>query len=107
MAKIFAGRKDVSVTDRSMIWNSDLVETIEMDNLMLQATASIVSANNREESRGAHAREDFADRDDAEWMKHTAIWVDDDGKTKIDYRPVHLRTLTNEVEVVAPKARVY
>ena len=107
MAKIFAGRKDVSVTDRSMIWNSDLVETIEMDNLMLQATASIVSANNREESRGAHAREDFPDRDDAEWMKHTAIWVDDDGKTKIDYRPVHLRTLTNEVEVVAPKARVY
>jgi succinate dehydrogenase / fumarate reductase flavoprotein subunit len=107
MAQIFASRKDVSVTDRSMIWNSDLVETIEMDNLMLQATASIVSAENRKESRGAHAREDFPSRDDKEWMKHTVIWVDDNGKTKIDYRPVHLRTLTNDVEVIAPKARVY
>ncbi|HEX2752569.1 MAG TPA: succinate dehydrogenase flavoprotein subunit [Alphaproteobacteria bacterium] len=107
MAQIFASRKDVNVTDRSMIWNSDLVETIEMDNLMLQATASIVSAENRKESRGAHAREDFPSRDDKEWMKHTVIWVDDNGKTKIDYRPVHLRTLTNDVEVIAPKARVY
>jgi len=107
MAEIFASRADVNVTDRSMIWNSDLVETLEMDNLMYQATASIVSAENRTESRGAHAREDFPDRDDENWLKHTVIRVDDDGKTKIDYRPVHLRTLTNDVEVIAPKARVY
>ena len=107
MSKIFDSRTDVSVTDRSMIWNSDLVETIEMDNLMHQAVASIVSAENRKESRGAHAREDFPDRDDKEWMKHSVITVDDNGKTNISYRPVHLRTLTNDVEVVAPKARVY
>jgi len=107
MAQIFASRKDVNVTDRSMIWNSDLVETLEMDNLMYQATASIVSAENRKESRGAHAREDFPQRDDENWLKHTVIRVTEDGKTDIAYRPVHLRTLTNDVEVIAPKARVY
>ena len=107
MDKIFSGRGDVGVSDRSLIWNSDLVETIELDNLMYQAVASIVSAENRKESRGAHAHEDFPNRADKEWMKHTVITVDEKGKTNIGYRPVHLRTLSNDVEVIAPKARVY
>jgi succinate dehydrogenase / fumarate reductase flavoprotein subunit len=105
--KCFAGRHDMNVADKSMIWNSDLVEAIELDNLMYQALASIVSAENRKESRGAHAREDFKDRDDKNWMKHTAIFVNDNGKTNITYRPVHMNTLTNDVEAIPPKARVY
>jgi succinate dehydrogenase / fumarate reductase flavoprotein subunit len=98
---------DVEVSDRSLIWNTDLVETIELENLMLNATATIRSAVNRLESRGAHAREDYPDRDDNNWMKHTLAWVDDNGQVEFEYRPVHMETLTDEVEVVPPKARVY
>ena len=105
--KVFAGKKDLKVSDRSLIFNTDLVETLELDNLLTQAVASMHSAANREESRGAHAREDFPDRNDDKWMKHTVTWVDNDGKTKIDYRPVVLNSLTDEVEAFPPKARVY
>jgi succinate dehydrogenase / fumarate reductase, flavoprotein subunit len=104
---IHASFADVKVSDRSLVWNSDLVETFELQNLLGQALATIVSAENRTESRGAHAREDFPDRDDAQWQKHSLCWVGDDGQTHIDYRPVHMYTLDDEVEVVPPKARVY
>ncbi len=103
--------QDVHVTDRSLIWNSDLIETLELDNLMAQAVVTMNSAENRKESRGAHAHEDFPDRNDAEWMKHTIAWFDgwggSGGDVKIDYRPVHEYTLTDDAEYIKPKARVY
>jgi succinate dehydrogenase / fumarate reductase flavoprotein subunit len=98
---------DVKVVDRSLIWNSDLVETLEFDNLIAQAVVTMDSALNRTESRGAHAREDFPDRDDKTWMRHTLAWLGANGKVTIDYRPVHAYTLTNDVAYVEPKARVY
>ncbi|OOG39575.1 succinate dehydrogenase flavoprotein subunit [Rhodanobacter sp. C06] len=104
---VHASFKHVKVSDRSMVWNSDLIETLELANLLDQAVATMHSAEQRPESRGAHAREDFPDRNDAEWMKHTMVKVDENGKTSFDYRPVHMFTLTDEVEVVPPKKRVY
>jgi succinate dehydrogenase / fumarate reductase flavoprotein subunit len=107
LEKTFATLGDIRVSDRSLVWNTDLIETMELENLMLNATATIQSAVNRLESRGAHAREDYPDRDDENWMKHTLAWVDDSGRTSFEYRPVHQETLTDEVEPVPPKARVY
>ncbi len=102
-----ASMADIRVSDRSMIWNTDLLETLELENLIAQAIVTLHSAANRTESRGAHAREDYPERDDENWMKHTLSWLDEAGDVRIDYRPVHTFTLTDEVEYVAPKTRVY
>lgn len=104
---VAASIKDVKISDRSMVFNTELVEALELDNLLGQAVTTLHSAVNRKESRGAHAREDFTERDDENWMKHTVMWIDENGKTKVDYRPVILTTLTDEVEAVPPKKRVY
>ncbi len=108
LAEVFTASKDIGINDRGMIWNTDLVEALEYDNLISQAVVTVNSASNRQESRGAHAHEDFPNRNDDEWMKHTLTWIDlASGKTNIDYRPVHTYTMTNDIAYIAPKARVY
>jgi succinate dehydrogenase / fumarate reductase, flavoprotein subunit len=105
--EVISGIPDNSVSDRGMIWNTDLVETLEFDNLISQAAVTVNSAVNRQESRGAHAREDFPDRNDKDWMKHTLAWADNKGAIKIDYRPVHAFTMSSDVDYIKPKPRVY
>jgi succinate dehydrogenase / fumarate reductase, flavoprotein subunit len=99
---------DIKVSDRSLIWNTDLIETLEFDNLISQSAVTVQGALAREESRGAHAREDFPKRDDAKWMKHTLSYADyGTHEVRLDYRPVHSFTLSNEIAYIEPKERVY
>ena len=107
IAEVAASMAELGMDDRSLIWNSDLVEALELDNLIGQASVTLHSALNRTESRGGHAREDFPERDDALWLKHTVAWRDASGAVRLAYRPVHLQPLSNEVASVPPQKRVY
>jgi succinate dehydrogenase / fumarate reductase flavoprotein subunit len=107
MAAVAGALSDLAVADRSMIWNTDLVEALELDNLIGQAAVVLHSAFHRTESRGAHAREDYPQRDDRNWLKHTLAWRDNGGLVRLGERPVHLHTLSNEVQAVPPAERVY
>ena len=107
IAKVYSDLPNIGIKDRSLIWNTDLIEALELDNMMSQAMVTMAGAEQRTESRGSHAREDFPDRDDENWMKHTLAWINENGEIKIDYRSVHERTLTNDVAYIPPKERVY
>ena len=107
ITKVYNDLPNIGISDRSLIWNTDLIEALELDNMMSQAMVTMAGAEQRVESRGSHAREDFPDRDDENWMKHTLAWITNDGEVSIDYRRVHERTLTNDVAYIPPKERVY
>ena len=107
ITKVYNDLPNIGISDRSLIWNTDLIEALELDNMMSQAMVTMAGAEQRAESRGSHAREDFPDRDDENWMKHTLAWITNDGEVSIDYRRVHERTLTNDVAYIPPKERVY
>ena len=107
MTDVFKSFKNISISDKSLIWNTDLVESLELNNLIYQSLATLHSAYNRKESRGSHARDDYPNRDDENWLKHTLVWIDENGDKKFNYKPVKLDTLTSDVDSIPLKARTY